>query len=115
MMNCCHGGCNNCDFSRIFDEMNAGRAKWIALYRTRELIDGRSHDALFDTIFAESDPITYDEFQTKLSNLPGKMCMGTPPFSNSDDLNEQVVFNFWSKVTSEVAVENKDSISSEEV
>lgn len=24
MMNCCHGGCSNCDYSRIFDSMSSG-------------------------------------------------------------------------------------------
>ena len=24
MMNCCHGGCSNCDYSRIFDYMSSG-------------------------------------------------------------------------------------------
>ena len=24
MMNCCHGGCSNCDYSRVFDSMSAG-------------------------------------------------------------------------------------------
>ena len=25
MKNCCHGGCDNCNFSRIFDEMESGK------------------------------------------------------------------------------------------
>lgn len=41
LANCCHGGCSNCDFSRIFDEMNSARPKWIPLYTHRVLIDGR--------------------------------------------------------------------------
>ena len=32
MKDCCHGGCDNCDYSRVFDEMNAGKAKWVACY-----------------------------------------------------------------------------------
>jgi len=35
MKDCCHGGCDNCDYSRVFDEMNAGKAKWVACYVER--------------------------------------------------------------------------------
>ena len=40
MINCCHGGCDNCDFSHVFDEMSSGRAKWLPLYPDRKIIDG---------------------------------------------------------------------------
>lgn len=43
MRDCCHGGCDNCDYSRIFDQMRAGKPKWVAGYAERELIDGRRH------------------------------------------------------------------------
>ena len=43
MMNCCHGGCDNCAYSHIFDNLSAGRPKWVPLYASRQLIDGRTH------------------------------------------------------------------------
>jgi hypothetical protein len=35
MMNCCHGGCDNCAYSHVFDFMSAARAKWVPLYAYR--------------------------------------------------------------------------------
>lgn len=52
MVNCCHSGCDNCEFARVFDCMSAGRAKWIPLYPTRTLIDGRAHVAPWARLFA---------------------------------------------------------------
>merc|ERR1719261_1999267 len=53
MKDCCHGGCDNCDYSRIFDEMNAGKAKWVSCYLTQEHSDGRRHEAPIAGIFGE--------------------------------------------------------------
>lgn len=43
MANCCHGGCDNCAFSHIFDQLESGKPKWLPLYSQRTLIDGRNH------------------------------------------------------------------------
>mmetsp|Transcript_3116 Transcript_3116/g.9319 ORF Transcript_3116/g.9319 Transcript_3116/m.9319 type:complete len:207 (-) Transcript_3116:352-972(-) len=42
MRDCCHGGCDNCDYSRVFDEMNAG------------LGPGRSHQNCFQDAFVRN-------------------------------------------------------------
>ena len=43
MANCCHGGCDNCAFSHIFDQLESGKPKWLATYSDRTLVDGRNH------------------------------------------------------------------------
>mmetsp|Transcript_3036 Transcript_3036/g.4732 ORF Transcript_3036/g.4732 Transcript_3036/m.4732 type:complete len:238 (-) Transcript_3036:1879-2592(-) len=93
MVNCCHGGCDNCDFSHVFDNLNAGRPKWIALYPTgtRELIDGRSHDAawvnLFDAVeYGDKLGLMKEEFVQGVMALPYQNCLGPPSSVPADEL-----------------------------
>ena len=51
MMNCCHGGCDNCNYSHIFDNMTSGRPKWVPVYVNRNLIDGRDHMSPWSVLF----------------------------------------------------------------
>ena len=51
MMNCCHGGCDNCNYSHIFDNMTSGRPKWVPVYVNRKLIDGRDHMSPWSVLF----------------------------------------------------------------
>jgi hypothetical protein len=79
MKDCCHGGCDNCDYSRIFDEMNAGKAKWVACYLERELIDGRCHEAPAKALFGDDECLSIDEFVARLGALEPRPCMGARP------------------------------------
>merc|ERR1719231_144343 len=77
MKDCCHGGCDNCDFSRIFDEMNAGRPKWVLCYDYCELIDGRNVAPGWAAMFeGEGGALARDEFAAALSALPYRPSMG---------------------------------------
>ena len=77
MKDCCHGGCDNCDFSRIFDEMNAGRPKWVLCYDYLELIDGRNVAPGWAAMFeGEGGALARDEFAAALSALPYRPSMG---------------------------------------
>lgn len=79
MANCCHGGCDNCNYSRIFDSLSAGRAKWVALYTTRTLIDDRSHESPWAKIFlSDEDAISKEDFVKRIQSLPYKTQMGPP-------------------------------------
>lgn len=97
MKNCCHGGCDNCDFSRIFDEMNSGRPKWIPLYTERELIDGRRHESSWGKMFAESDEILPRQaFFERLSSLEYRPALGPRVSVKADDpLDEETVRLFY--------------------
>ena len=53
----CSGGCDNCDFSHIFDNLSAGRAKWVAVYPYRQLIDGRDHLSPWAKVFQIDDKL----------------------------------------------------------
>ncbi len=75
MKDCCHGGCDNCDFSRIFDEMNAGRPKWVLCYDYCELIDGRSVAPGWAAMF-DAGALARDGFAAALSALPYRPSMG---------------------------------------
>mmetsp|Transcript_14059 Transcript_14059/g.43438 ORF Transcript_14059/g.43438 Transcript_14059/m.43438 type:complete len:210 (-) Transcript_14059:45-674(-) len=79
MRDCCHGGCDNCDYSRVFDEMNAGKAKWVACYLTREHSDGRRHEAPLASIFGDDETLTADAFVERLADLEPKPTMGARP------------------------------------
>ena len=79
MKDCCHGGCDNCDFSRIFDEMSAGMAEVGAVLRLCELIDGRSVAPGWAAMF-DAGALARDGFAAALSALPHRPSMG-PKFS----------------------------------
>lgn len=79
MKDCCHGGCDNCEFARVFDELRSGRPKWIALYDYREHIDGRSHKPSWvDHIFQGDDDIHRDSFSERFESIPYAACLGPP-------------------------------------
>lgn len=93
MMNCCHGGCDNCAYSHVFDNLSAGRPKWVPVYATRQLIDGRSHTSPWGRLFRD-DPhstepfddlhtepsrrLSWAELQARIQALPSRGCLGTP-------------------------------------
>mmetsp|Transcript_47402 Transcript_47402/g.107441 ORF Transcript_47402/g.107441 Transcript_47402/m.107441 type:complete len:217 (+) Transcript_47402:72-722(+) len=87
MMNCCHGGCDNCDFARVFDELRAGRAKWIANYVYIEHIDGRSHAPPWvEAIFGGPDgEVDCAEFTERLGAMPYQMTLPPPAKKVSKD------------------------------
>lgn len=76
MKDCCHGGCDNCDYSRVFDEMNAGKAKWISCYLDREHIDGRRHEAPMLRVFGDDGSLSVDDFVQRLEAMPPVPAMG---------------------------------------
>lgn len=87
MTQCCHGGCDNCEFSRIFDEMNSARSKWVPAYPTRRLIDDRSHtSSWFKSLFLEKDEVSREQFVARLLELEPQMVMGPPPSTPKDPL-----------------------------
>ncbi|KAJ8600052.1 hypothetical protein CTAYLR_001830 [Chrysophaeum taylorii] len=86
MKNCCHGGCDNCDFSRVFDEMNAGRPKWVACYAERELIDGRRHEAPWKQMFeGDVSELSAHDFVAGVKGLPFRPSMGPKLKVAADD------------------------------
>lgn len=93
MANCCHGGCDNCNFSHSFDNLSAGRAKWVPTYSTRTLIDGRSETAPWAGIFdsaedADKSLVRIDKatFRERLQKLPYEMSMGPGTSVPADEL-----------------------------
>ncbi|KAJ1419338.1 hypothetical protein B484DRAFT_453444 [Ochromonadaceae sp. CCMP2298] len=103
MVNCCHGGCDNCDYSHVFDSMQSGRPKWVALYPTgdRQLIDGRAHTAPWSAIF-EGQGVSQEAFAAKLSSLPYNACLGPPSSVPPDEpISETAVAELWAKVMGE--------------
>ena len=76
MRNCCHGGCDNCDFSRIFDEMNAGKPKWVACYPFRRLVDGREHLPAWAPLFEADATISASDFADRVNDLDFRPAMG---------------------------------------
>lgn len=119
MMNCCHGGCDNCAYSHIFDNLSSGRPKWIPLYSYRKLIDGRSHLApwasifhLTEDCFTSTDTTSTDtlrigvevnkeEFAQRLQALPSRMVMGPSISVPTDEgLSDEAVEALWSMLCS---------------
>ena len=97
--------------------MNAARAKWVACYTYRELIDGRAHTAPLASIFEGEESLTLDQLYAKVGTMPSKMCMGTPSFGLTDELNQSLIDTFWNKIVTTVDVEGaaEDSITSQQV
>jgi hypothetical protein len=87
MKDCCHGGCDNCDYSRIFDEMNAGKSKWVACYVEREHIDGRRHEAPVQGLFGSDERLGVEEFVARLGALDARPSMGARPADVSGDFD----------------------------
>lgn len=97
MKNCCHGGCDNCPYSRVFDEMRSGRPKWVALYSYRELIDGRNHQSPWaDALFGEDASLTQEAFAQRVNELPYAACLGPPKSVPKDEpLSDEAVDALW--------------------
>ena len=97
MKDCCHGGCDNCPYSRIFDEMRAGKAKWVAFYGYREHIDGRNHQSPWsETLFAGKEALTKEEFCSSLQALPYQACLGPMKSVPVDEPpRDETVEAFW--------------------
>lgn len=101
MMNCCHGGCDNCDFSHVFDNMAAGRPKWVPLYAYRQLIDGRDHTSPWATIFGgDGQAINESTFVDRMKELPYRMTMGPPSSVPADEApTDETLQALWQKLT----------------
>eukprot|EP01040_Poterioochromonas_malhamensis_P008235 gene8235-8905_t len=100
VVNCCHSGCDSCNYSRIFDELTSGRPKWIPFYKDLTFIDGRRHITKWNSIFSDSiRRIDVVEFSNALIQLPIQACLG-PPISLSDGevLNFNSVEILWTKL-----------------
>lgn len=102
MINCCHGGCDNCAFSHVFDEMSSGRAKWVALYPYRQHTDGRDHSApwsrlFFDATSAPTLRLSKTEFCERFASLPClPMSMGPPASVPPDEpLEPDTLEQLW--------------------
>lgn len=102
MVNCCHSGCDNCEFARIFDCLTSGRPKWVALYAYRQHSDGRDHTPPWTSIFENKQSgISKTDFIKAVSNMPRRMAMGIAiPFSGVElhPVAPDVLEYFWNKV-----------------
>lgn len=125
MNNCCHGGCDNCPYSRIFDELRAGRPKWVAHYTYQEHIDGRNHSPPWvKAIFGEngSDSIGPDAFTERLASIPFKATLGPmksvpadePPSPAACARFFEVLANGSSEITAETMAASLGRLSGEE-
>lgn len=110
MANCCHGGCDNCEYSHVFDQMNAGRAKWVPSYTYRQLIDGREHSSPWLKVFKNELEVTRDEFITRLIDLPYQMNMGSLSVPADEVPKREAVDQFFDALSS-----GRESISKEKL
>lgn len=101
MMNCCHGGCDNCNYSRVFDNMAAGRPKWIAMYSDRQLVDGRRHVSKWSQLFCdECSTLEKEMFIERLKNLSYQSCLGPSISVDPNDLpTEDTLNSLWDILT----------------
>lgn len=70
---CCHSGCDNCPYARIFDEMRSSRPKWIPLYTETKFIDGRYHKSKwYSDIFSSNHDTVLSKAEVirNLWNMP---------------------------------------------
>ena len=95
MVNCCHGGCDNCDYSHVFDQMNAGRAKWVPSYTYRQLIDGREHTSTWSKIFENGEEVKREDFTKRLIDLPFQMNMGAVSVPADEAPSRQAALEFF--------------------
>lgn len=112
MINCCHSGCDNCDFARVFDEMSSGRAKWVALYPYRKHCDGRDHTPPWSKIFEfDSEIICKDQFIQRFMALPSvDVSMGPPSaVSPASEPSREAMEEFWMILQYEIR--NEKSVS----
>eukprot|EP01041_Mallomonas_annulata_P012609 gene12609-26549_t len=102
MMNCCHGGCDNCEYSRIFDNLSSGRPKWIPIYIERQLVDGRSHISPWKGIFENDNEISKEDFISRLRLLEYRACLGPPSTVPSDELpTDETLNTIWLSLISD--------------
>ena len=99
MMQCCHGGCDNCAYSSIFDELSSGRAKWVATYKYRQHCDGRDHRPPWLEIFAEKSQINRDEFRDRVTQLPVRLTMGPPSIVATEIPTEETINFIWQRLS----------------
>ena len=99
MMNCCHGGCDNCDFSHVFDNLTAGRPKWVPLYAYRKLVDGRDHTSPWAEIFTSGGGVDEAMFVARVQALPYRMTMGPGESVPADEVpDEEALRGLWQKM-----------------
>lgn len=119
MANCCHGGCDNCNYSHSFDNLSAGRAKWVPTYSIRTLIDGRTEKAPWANIFdfpADGDSVggAIDKatFIERLQKLPYSMSMGPGTSVPADESPlESALEEFWDIL--QISLTNTGDLDSE--
>lgn len=101
MKDCCHGGCDNCAFTRVFDEMRSGRPKWIAHYTFLEHMDGRSHRPSWVTQLFEDDitrGLSEPEFVSKLQSISYSTPLG-PQKSFSEPPSNEASFELFRRLS----------------
>lgn len=100
LANCCHGGCDNCAVSHIFDSLSSGRPKWIALYPYRRFIDGRDHSPRWMQLFEGLEAAqSVDGFIRSFRAMDSQMTMGTPSIPDEDtDVSYEALCSFWTLV-----------------
>jgi hypothetical protein len=108
------GGCDNCDFSHVFDCLTAGRVKWVALYPFRKLIDGREHTAPWSTIFVDGTGISRrvdkSTFISKVKTLPYALSMGPSVSVAADEApGDDSLGALWDKLMETLVDHHTDS------
>ncbi len=136
MAQCCHSGCDSCDFRFVFDEMSAGRAKWVALYADMKHIDGRWHVAPWARVFFDStddfekakDEVREDEpfmltergdemaislqtFIDRMQEIPNQLTMGPPSSGTEETPNTAFLEKFWSLLAESQGVNPESSLT----
>lgn len=117
MMNCCHGGCDNCAYSRVFDQMESGKPKWIPLYTSRTLIDGRQHKSSWSNIFGKDNAreISKFKFVSAIKALQARNSLGGLPTIKLEDApSDGVLLEFWDALYHK-ANNTEDKISSDQM
>lgn len=102
LTNCCHSGCDNCAYSRVFDSLSSARAKWVALYSYREFVDKRFHEPIWTSLFREKNDanmqsISKVDFINRLKILPVQFCLGPPslPLGEPPIPSDESLTLFW--------------------
>lgn len=125
LINCCHSGCDNCDFARIFDIMTSARSKWIPLYHYREFVDGRSHEPSWVGIFKDPQSstgctntlssISEQEFIQRVQQLQCQMSLGPPSIADAIP-SEISLSQLWNAILSNSLNQdpNGETISAED-
>lgn len=126
MASCCHGGCDNCNYSHSFDSLSAGRGKWVPTYSTRTLIDGRYEKAPWASIFdSEGNPdevasLSKETFTERLQQLPYNLTMGPGTSVPADEMPvEGAVSSFYDMLVAALVASGEevaaDSLNADQV